>query len=429
MENHNKLDVAAKIFPAVTNKNNSSVFRVSVILKEEIDPHCLQLAVNMIHQRFFIFFMRLRKGVFWNHFDKNYFYFKVSQDLKSPCQNILSYDNDGYIIRVLYYKNRISVEAFHSITDGSGVFEFLKSLIYYYICIKHHEVDSQDKVILFDERTINDFDSYAEHFSNLSRKSPTTKIQKGKIAFRLKGKRFKHGGICVVSGVTSVSSIKKHCKEQNCTITAFLIANMIATIYECKQRHINDKKPIVIAVPVNLRALFPSNTLKNFFGVVNIGHEVNELTEYSEIIKSVTEQLKSSLDPTNLSNASAKNVRLSKNVFSAHTPLILKDMVLPIGFNIAGEYKKTISISNVGKFDVPDDIKPYIEHIEVMLYPTPKSPINCGVCSFEDKLVISFSRAITDVEVVKKFFVNISKKFGSEVAVYSNDWGEDYEKM
>lgn len=428
MKNYNKLDVAAKIFPAVTSKKNSSVYRVSVILKQEIDPHCLQIAVNLLYERFSIFFMRLRKGVFWNYFDKNYFYFRVSQDSDSPCQNILSDNHDGYIIRVLYYKNRISVEAFHSITDGSGVFEFLKSLVYYYICIKYHKAGDQGKIMRFDETEKNDIDGFIKYFKN-SKKKRLIKKRIQKNAFRLKGKRFKHKGNCIVSGIVPVSSVKRYCKQLNCTITAFLISTMIITIYECKQKHTKNKKPIVVAVPVNLRTLFPCNTLKNFFGVVNIGYEVKEQTEYKEIVASVSEQLKITLNPINLANDSEKNVRLAENIFSASTPLVLKNMVLPIGFNVIGEEKKTITISNVGKFDVPDDIKPYIEHLEVMLYPTVKSPINCGVCSFEDKLVISFSRSITDVEVIREFFINLSKKIGCEVLVYSNDWGEDDEKM
>lgn len=427
MKNYNKLDVAAKIFPSITNKSNSSVFRVSVVLKHEVDPHYLQLAVNMIQERFSVFFLRMRKGVFWNYFDNNHGTFRVLEDSNSPCETILSHENDGYIIKVLYYKNRISIEAFHSITDGSGVMEFLKSLLYYYICFKYGNIDSQNKIMLFDETNKNDTDSFTDNFKNFDKKQ-LIKTKEPK-SFIIKGKKFRNKGNSVVSGTISVKDIKSQCKKYNCTITAYLTAIMIFSIYDCKQKNTKNNKPIIIAVPVNLRKLFSSDTVKNFFGVVKIGYKVTEFTKLNEIIESVKEQLNSTINTDFLSSASAKNVIMSENVFSASIPLVVKNMILPIGFNLMGENKKTITISNIGQFNIPDGIKSKVEHIEVMPYPTPKSPISCGVCSFEDNLVISFIRSIKDVQVVRNFFLTLSKEICSDINVYSNNWGDIDEKM
>ncbi len=428
MEQYNKLDIAAKLFPSVTNKNNSAVFRVAVILKEEVDPYYLQLAVNMIYERYSLFFLRMRRGVFWNYFDKNYLHFTVQEDANSPCNNIISYENKGYIIKVLYYKNRISVEAFHSVTDGSGIIEFIKSLVYYYICAKGEQIEHENKVLRYNEIQKNDTDSFMEHFGDIKYEKQKNSI-KSENAFRIRGKKFKTRGNCVVTGVVSVSQLKSISKKYDCTITALIIAGMIIAIYEQKQKKSKDKKPIVVAVPVNLRSIFHSRTLKNFFGVVNVGYKMTEQTSIRQVITSVTEQLKLTSDQAHLEGATIKNVQLSKNLLSTYTPLILKNVIMPIGFNFMGELKKTISISNIGRVDMPKDMKPYIEHMEVLVYPTVQSPINCGICSFEDKLAISFTRAITDVSIIKAFFTTLGAQMGVEVAVYSNDWGVEYEKM
>ncbi len=423
MDNFNRLDAAAKLFPSVTSKNNSSVYRVAVILNEQIDPLTLQLAVNMIYERYNMFFCRLRKGFFWNYFDTNHIHFTVEEESSTPCSAIISNENKGYIIKVLYFGNRISVEAFHAITDGSGIVEFIKSLVYYYIVIKHGAIDSEGKILLYDEvGKKNDEDSFVKNF----RKSSTVKSKiekKQDTAFRIKGKKFREGGHRVISGIISIEQLKKCCKDNNCTITALLIANMIYCIYTVKQQFSKDDSPVVIAVPVNLRKVFGSDTMKNFFGVVNIGYTVKGEASFDDILMSVTKQLSMALDAEQLEEKSKKTLSMSDNVFSKHLPLVLKNVVIPVGFNIIGERKKTITISNIGKIDFPTGATHYIKHAELLLYPTQRSIVNCGVCSFEDKLVISFTSAVTDTLIIREFFTSIVKYAGIDVTVYSNSWG------
>ncbi len=427
MENFNRLDAAAKLFPSVTSTHNSSVYRVAVILKEEINPLILQLAVNMIYERYNMFFRRLRKGFFWNYFDTNHIHFTVEEENSTPCSTIISNENKGYIIKVLYFGNRISVEAFHAITDGAGIIEFIKSLVYYYLTIKHGPIDSEGKILLYDEISKkDDEDSFVKNFRKSNKvKSRTDKKQDN--AFRIKGKRFRRGGHRVISGIISIADLKRYCKHKGCTITALLIANMIVSIYKGKQKKTRSNNPIVVAVPVNLRKIFNSDTLKNFFGVVNVGYYMEENSSFEDVLASVTEQLKNSLNADQLKENSEKTLKLSDNIFSKHIPLVLKNVVIPVGFNIIGESKKTITISNIGQLDFPQGACKHIEHTELLLYPTQKSRINCGVCSFEDKLVVSFTSSVSDTAVIREFFISLVNFANLDITVYSNSWGDNDE--
>ncbi len=428
MENYNKLDVAAKLFPTVSNKGNTSVFRVCVILNEEIDPLTLQLAVNMIYERFSFLFLRLRRGFFWHYLDTNYMHFRIEEDRNSPCENILSYESKGHIIKVLYYKNRISVEAFHSIADASGILEFLKALVYYYICIKHGQINSEGKVLLFDQTDKIDEDSFKKYFDNF--KVDTKRKQKKDVnSFIIKGEKYKKRGHSVVTATMSVSKLKESCKKKNCSITALLIAIMINAIYEQKQKSTNSHKPIVIAVPVNLRRIFTSRTLKNFFGVINVGFTMSETVTFDTLLNSVKEQLTSLTEQEELEHLTGGNVSLGKNLLLMYTPLFLKNIVVPVGFNLLAESKKTTAISNIGPIDFPSGMKPFIKHTELLLYPTTKSPLNCGVCSYEDTLTISFTRNIKDNSIIRQLFTHLSQIANIDISVYSNNWGEEDEKM
>ncbi len=427
MKNYNKLDSAAKLYPSVTNKNNTSVFRISVVLNEQVDAHLLQIAVNMIFERFKPYFMRLKSGVFWNYFDFNSFHFTIEKEFESPCQSILAADNKGFILKVLYYKNRISVEAFHSITDGSGVLEFVKSLTYYYLTIKHGEMPHENKILLYDENVKSNYeDSFLKYFNRYTKEDKQF-IKKKLNAFKMNGEKFKRRGNSVVVGLVSVDALKTCCKNHNCTITAFLSALLIKSIYEVKQKHTDNTSPIVIALPVNLRKTFESNSLRNFFGLTHLSYTMRENTSLSDIIKELTEQLIENTSQKSLQAMSKVSVRRSMNIFSKHTPLILKNMFLPYFYSAIGEKKKTIPFSNMGNVLMPQDTHKYISHFEFLVYPTKLTHISMGGCSFNDVLALSFTRSILDASIIKHFFIELKKLANTDISVYSNMWGEDNE--
>ena len=66
-----RLDNTAKIFPVIANENMSQVFRISVTLKEEIQPEALQQALEDILPHIRNFRVRLRQGLFWYYFEEN----------------------------------------------------------------------------------------------------------------------------------------------------------------------------------------------------------------------------------------------------------------------------------------------------------------------------------------------------------------------
>lgn len=62
----------------------------------------------------------------------------------------------------------------------------------------------------------------------------------------------------------SANKIQQLAKQHGTTITAFVTAVLIAVIYKERLQYRAYKEKINIAVPVNLRSLFASSTLRNF---------------------------------------------------------------------------------------------------------------------------------------------------------------------
>jgi len=417
-----KLDNAAKLFPSVKSIKNSSVYRVSAILTEPVDKEILQKTVDHIYDRFPMLFVKMHKGVFWNYFDNNWHKFLVLEETDFPCSNINQFENNGYFIKILYFNKRISVELFHSLTDGFGAIEFLKTILFYYLNFSDNCIDSEGKIILIDNGVSEDdtSDSFLPNYKKIKHSG-----KKPKRAFRIKGTSFGSYGNNIITGVVSADELNKQSKAKNATITSYLTSVLIYSIYMARQKHTNNKNPIFVSIPVNLRKAFPSKTLRNFFVVANIGLSIDSSTKLEDVFKEISSQLKEKTEKSALQLLISDNMKFENSIFSRFVPLFLKKIFIAIYFNFIGEMRRTITLSNIGNVSVPSGFSSKVSLIEAILYPTPKCPVNCGICSVNDKIAISFSRTILEPDIIRYFFNYLSETDGLDVTVYSNDWGKN----
>ncbi|OBZ13182.1 MULTISPECIES: hypothetical protein [Bacillales] len=420
MDKWYKLDNAAKLFPSVANTKNTSVYRISAVLRDPIEPEALQLAADTVFDRFPMFTVKLRKGVFWNYLDANNERIVIAEEQQYPCPDIDPKTNNGYLFKVLYYKNRVSIEVFHSLTDGNGAIEFLKSLLYYYLANTGQEVDPEGKILLADTGVdASDMeDSFRTHF-----KDCYVENYRNSKSYHIKGTRFEIFGNNVVHGIVSGNQLNQAAKQKGSTVTAYLTALLIYSIYQTRNKYSERNEPVVIAIPANLRKMFPSRTLRNFFGVVNIGAKVTEDTTFDELVARTGEMLKQKTSKQNLQSFIYNNVALERNKATMFVPLFLKSWFVNWGFQTLGESKKTMTLSNLGNIILPQQMYEYIEQIEAVVYPTNKSPISCGICTVNDRMAITFTRNIVEADILQYFFAYLANQAGLEVKVYSNDWG------
>ena len=131
-----RLDNAAKIFPAVKRRDWSNVFRLSATLTQPIDPLLLQEAVRLVAPRFPSMLVSLHRGLFWYYLEQVPEPPRVRPDSSCPLVHMTSRELETCALRVLYFRNRIAVEFFHSITDGNGGLVFLKTLTAAYVSLR-----------------------------------------------------------------------------------------------------------------------------------------------------------------------------------------------------------------------------------------------------------------------------------------------------
>ena len=119
-----RLDNAAKIYPAARRRNWSNVFRQSVTLTEEVDVAVLQSALDVTVKRFPSIAARLRKGAFWYYLQQLEQAPAVQEEYSYPLCYMSNEEMRRCAFRVIAYGDRIAVEFFHSLTDGTGAMVF-----------------------------------------------------------------------------------------------------------------------------------------------------------------------------------------------------------------------------------------------------------------------------------------------------------------
>ena len=120
-----RLDNTANLFPVISSRKFSNVYRIAVSLAQAVEPELLQKALETVLPRFSAFRVRLRHGMFWYYLEENTATPTVYPEEDYPCRYIDPVQNNHFQFRVSYFENRVNLEVFHVLTDGNGGKDFL----------------------------------------------------------------------------------------------------------------------------------------------------------------------------------------------------------------------------------------------------------------------------------------------------------------
>lgn len=120
--------------PALQREEYSAIYRFSALMTEPVRPAALQNAIDRVLPRFPSFSVRIRRGLFWYYLEPNTApgpFLKA--DVANPCQPVRFREDNGWLVRFYYYRNRISLEVFHALSDGAGALIFFRTLLAEYL--------------------------------------------------------------------------------------------------------------------------------------------------------------------------------------------------------------------------------------------------------------------------------------------------------
>ena len=322
--------------------------------------------------------------------------------------------------RVIAYRNRIALEVFHSLTDGNGALVFLKSLVAEYLQQKYGiQIPATCGVLgRLEEPTEAEMeDSFQKHAGNLcaSRKENN--------AWKLREPIDPSGFLHLTCFQIPVDNLKTKAREYGVSINTFLAGALMMALQNLqleREPNPNHRDPIRILLPVNLRKLFPSTTLRNFamYFTPEILPKLGYY-EFSEICQVIDHSKGIEVTPKRMSMRIAANIGSERMMVVKLMPLFIKNMVMKAVFDAVGERKSCLSMSNLGNVSLPEEMMPYVQRMDFILGVQATKPNNSSVITFKDTTYVNFIRNIRE-PALERHFHKVLQALDLPVTVESN---------
>lgn len=411
------LDNAAKLFSAASSPKDTRVFRFYCELKEEVKEEILQETLNQTIQKYPVFLSVMRKGLFWHYLEKSELRPVVREEYKEPCSSLYVRDKKTLLFEVTYYEKRINFEVFHALTDGTGATEFLRELVKNYLYLIHEEdlepVELSNQYLTVKDQEDDSFSRYYDpDFPRKKKKKiRAVQIKKG-------GKGYEELQINEAS--MSVKELLGIAREKKVSMSVLLTAAFICAIHEEMSR-MQEKKPVILMVPVNLRKIFPSDSMLNFFGYIEPGYQFGGGKDsFEDVLEAVKLYFQENLSKEHMAGRMNELIAIEKHKILKWAPLELKNRCIRAGAKMA-EQEVTAVLSNMSVVKMPEDYAQYIEKFGVY---TSTNRTELCICSFQDTLSLGFTSRYDSTNIQRNFY-RILKELGASVKVAEPDFPED----
>lgn len=411
-----KLDNAATIVPSTAHGSNTRVFRIACELREDVNPDLLQRALDRTLIEYPHLCVVLRKGFFWYYLDSTDQKPEVTKDGLPACAPLWFPGRRSLLFRVTYYHKRINLEMFHVLADGTGGFMFFRELIMNYLG-NVHDIPVPDSVKPSSSATEKKDDAFRQYYTR-GKSASQLKSMTSTRAYQIHQYKDDNMQNHLIEGTVSAKAFIELAHRYHTTAGVLSTSLYILAVIQSMSMGEREKFPIIVSVPVNLRQYFPSETTRNFFGVINITYNAGDYNgELSSILNPVAASFAAQLTKENIRNTMNGYSALEHNLAARLVPLFLKDLGIEF-FSFLAQRGTTATVSNLGVIRMPEEFTPYIEKFSSFMA-TP----NMQVCisSFQDNMVFGFVSAYQEHAVCLNFFRALTD-LGLEVNLATNDY-------
>ena len=389
-----RLDNASIIYPSCRTKNYAAMYRMSVALDEPVSVSLLGTALRTTAKRFPGFCYTLDKGIFW------WFLRRLENAPEAepiPAHKPFNFRrNGGYMFRLGYLENRITLDMFHVLTDGTGCMTFLLTLTAEYLKLRYGSDIPAGKWILDTEQAPQaaEMEDGFDAFSGMK-----GHLDKEERAYHLPGTVTGWNELNNIKMSFSAAAVRAKAAEYGASVTEFLSAGILHSLQQVRE---NDPSPrkrptLTIEIPVNLRPIFGSATLRNFSSYVHVSTDVgNGPMTFDEILDEVCRQKRLFVSRRRLTTRIAANVALEDNIAIRCLPIFIKRPAINIINRLKGDNYCSQCLSNLGNIVLPEAMAAHVRELDFMLGRTRQrsGAVACVTCG--DRVNLNFSRRIVE---------------------------------
>ncbi len=380
------LDHAAKVYPLSMTLKTMPIFRLSGYFKEPIEPAVMQMALNYTMKRFPYFATTIKCGFFWHYIDSAMRRFALKPETKRPCAPMRLGEVSSPTLRVVYYMNRISVEFFHVLTDGSGGAVFLRTLMCEYLRLMGNKIPVFEGML--EPSEMPKPEEWHDSFVLSDKASDSTGFG-AKPALQLRGMLAYERPHRVLHYNLSVAELKERAHKRGVKITTLMLGYLFLALRDACPLG-SSRKRIQVQLPVNMRTYYPSGTLRNFSMYCNIGLAPHEITTLEDILPSIDAQVRKGTSKESLD----KTMQLSRKLVSTlrFIPLVVKRPIVKLVYGALSDTVFTTTFSNLGAVSSSEEFEKHVDKLDFVLGAPVRNRASCSMCSFGGKAVFTVTK-------------------------------------
>jgi hypothetical protein len=412
-----RLDNAARIYPALSSETASRVFRLYCQLNDPVQPEALQRAADRALEAYPEFTNTIRTGFFWYYREQSDLRAVVHEEKESPCQRLYSPNVHGLLVDVSYFRNRINLEIFHGLADGLGAAVLFQTLVLFYLEEAYPALQGCAQRALGELKpTERDGDAFQRYKGKYQGGDMSALLGKrdGRV-YHFHGHRMPDRRQLVTEICVSSQKVRQAAKAYDATVTAFLSALLLLSIRETMPVRKRTQR-ICLSEPVNLRGHFASDTLRNFFSIIEICYNPAASSgELDAVIQEVKQAMQSELTEEKLGGKITQQAKLGSSVTIRAVPLLLKNPVIFLSKKLS-ERNSTMVFSNVGQMKLPEEVTDYVEQCGAYLSSATRQLVTC---SYGDRMVLSFAGTLVEKDVERAMLRRLSQ-YDDSISVTTN---------
>ncbi len=410
------LDPVGTFYPSVAGTSHPSMFGISVVLFDTIQPELLQQALERTAARFTSMNLGLQEDFFHYYLCPIEELPSASAAAASPCRPISKRTDQGFLYRVTYQARTISFEFFHVLTDSSGALTFIKTLLLCYERLLGNSIDESSLIVEPDSPVRS---SETEEAATLSTFPSAPPSRPGRRAFHISGLLAPQETLHVICASVELSVLKDRCHSLGVSITEYLAAVYMHALYQIQQRGPFRQKPIRISIPADLRTFYPTDSMRAFslFIRPEIDPRLGTYT-FEEILRHVHHSIRFDRQKKHLASLINIPADLQRNRLIRRMPRIIKHLIGTVRYRSLGEHYHSGMLFNTGYISLPKALARCVERFDMIIGESRINTENCAVTGFRRHLCINFSRITQDPVVARTFLRTLSSQ-GVPVSIIS----------
>lgn len=383
-----RLDNVGTFYAAEAARGMQTVFRFTATLDEEVRPDALQEALDGTVGCYPGFNVCLRKGFFWHHLEPMGARPLVQPDSLPVCAPLHAGPGSP-LFRVSFRGRCVFLEVSHIISDGRGTLTFFKELICRYFEVRAGQPQQSCRI----DRDDSVEDGFAKHYDRDKAASTPTRR-----AYRIAGER-DAGDPAYLEYRLPASEVHAAASGHGVSVTSLVIAAIICALRDTRPAS-EAQRSIRLTVPVDLRRAFPTDTMRNFFGLVTVTSAGDADEPLEEVAADVQRQLRRETAREQLEKRMNRMIALERNPLLKIVPVGLKDLALRLSARFAARYI-TAAVSSLGRISFGGRADEHVRSVGLL---TTTYDLSFVVCTFADGLSIGISTIYADRSPIDRLY-------------------------